>query len=125
MASYSTPRIFSYKATAAITKGRAVMLGADSKHVTIATGPTVGLVGVSQGDAPNAEDTIEVSLQGGGGKGLAGGTIARGDLLTSDANGALVVATVAGSRLVGMAMDAAVAGDLFAIEVINGTLAAV
>jgi hypothetical protein len=118
MASYTTPRIFTYKAAGAIGKGRVVSLGADAQHVALSTAATGKHIGITQGDTQNAEELIEVALQGGGAKAIAGGTIARGDFLTSDAAGAVVTTTTGGDRVIGLAMDAAVAGDLLAVEVI-------
>jgi|SRR4051812_41081155 hypothetical protein len=122
MASTTTPRIFSYKAAGAIPKGSAVIFGADSQHVTVATGPTTLIMGIAQSASTAAEDLIEVATNGGGAKALAGGTIARGDLLTSDAAGALVATTTATNRIIAIAHDAAVAGDIFAVEVAVGLI---
>jgi hypothetical protein len=122
MASYTTPRIFTFKASAAIAKGQVVIFGADGQHVTPATGATTALIGIAQGDAAAAEDPIEVALPGGGAKAKAGGTITKGALLTSDGSGLAVATTTGGDRIIGMAMDAAVSGDIFSVEVVASAL---
>lgn len=118
MSSYAQPNVLTFKAAAAIPQGSVVKAGADNKHVAKATAATQKCIGVAQNLASAAEDKVEVALPGGGGKGLAGDTIAFGDLLTSDANGALVATTTANDRVVAMAMEDAVVGDLFSIHVI-------
>jgi hypothetical protein len=51
-----------------------------------------------------------------------GGTVAAGDPLTSDADGKAIKATVAGSRIIGFADVAAVAGDIVAFDFNLGIL---
>ena len=53
-----------------------------------------------------------------------GGTVTRGQALTSDASGKAVAATVTGSRVIGYAEVSAVAGDIAWIHVEIGTFAA-
>jgi hypothetical protein len=48
-------------------------------------------------------------------KALAGGTIAAGARVTSDANGALIAASSAGDAVVGVAVTGAASGDLFPV----------
>lgn len=122
MSSIFPPNVLTYKATAAIPKGSVVKIGADREHVSKAAAATDKSVGIAQtANVLLAEDKVEVAHAGGGAKGLAGGTIAAGDLLTSDANGALVVAST-GNRVVGHALESAVVGDLFAMFVSIGSL---
>lgn len=49
---------------------------------------------------------------------VAGGTINRGDFITSDANGKAVATTTTGDNVIGRALQSAVAGDIF--EFMNG-----
>lgn len=117
MSSNSYPRIATFKAGGAIKKGMGVKIGADEQHVVKGTAGTDKLIGIAQNDADNAEDPIEVALPGGGAKGLAGGAIAAGDLLTTDSTGALIATTTANNRVVAVAQQDAVLNDLFATEV--------
>lgn len=52
----------------------------------------------------------------------AGGTLAAGDPITSDANGKAVKATTGGSRIIGFAMSSASAGDIIPYQFAPGTL---
>lgn len=73
------------------------------------------LVGVLQ-DKPDAADKAATVRTSGISKLVAGGTIAAGDLLTSDANGDAVAAAPAvgvNNGIVGYAIDAAVDNDIF------------
>lgn len=117
MSSYSYPRITTKKAGGAISKGMALKAGADVDHVVKATAATDKIIGVAQNDAPNAEDPVEMALPGGGGVGKAGGAISAGDLLTSDSDGELIATTTANNRVVAIAAEDAVEGDVFALEV--------
>jgi hypothetical protein len=122
MASSSTPRIFVFKAGGAIAKGKAVKAGADDQHVQVSAAATDKSVGIMQNDAVNAEDPCEIALQGGGAKGLLGGTVAFGDDLVPNASGALIASVTAGDRPIAKAMGAGVSGDLIPVEVVIGKL---
>lgn len=116
MSSYAQSIVLTFKATAAIPKGSAVKAGANNTLVAVAAASTEKIIGIALNAALAAGDLVEVAL-GGGAAGLAGGTIAFGDLLTSDASGALIVTTTATHRIVGVAMDAAVVNDLVSVQV--------
>lgn len=117
MSSTLAPNCLTFRATAAIPRGSVVKPGATSDYVTKSTAATAKNMGVAQNAAEAADDLVEVALPGGGGFGLAGGTIAEGDLLTSDASGALIATTSANDRVVAVAMQDAVAGDIFSIQI--------
>jgi len=118
--SSSEVRIKSFLADAAILKGQAVKIGSDRQHVAKGAANTDDCVGVAQNTVTTAEDEIEVALQGGGAKGLAGETITAGKFLVSAADGDLEQTNASGDRIVAMAMEAAVVGDIFGVEVVNG-----
>ncbi len=121
MAVSSTPRknTFLAAASASILFGTAVKAGADNKHVALATASTDKIVGISQGTPLLAEDLVEVALNGGGARALINGTVAFGDHLTPDSTGALIVTTTDHDRVCALAMDAGVAGDIIAVEVVS------
>jgi hypothetical protein len=62
-------------------------------------------------------DSVAVFMRSGGVtvKALAGGTIALGDAVTSNAAGALITTTTAGNQIVGYAQEPATAGQIFEI----------
>ncbi len=59
---------------------------------------------------------------GGIGKVIAGGTVAPGDLLTSDGSGKAIATTSTGNRIVGIALTAADANDIFSFAVLPGSV---
>lgn len=120
MASSSNPRIEIFKADGAIAKGKAVKAGSDKDHVAVASAATDKIIGWAQNAAVNAGDKVEVALHGGGAKCLAGGNVAMGDVLTSDASGQAIATTTNADRYAGVAMQSAVAGDIFYAEVSVG-----
>lgn len=116
MSSTLKPTILAYKAAAAIAKGKVVKKGADDQHVAVCSAGTDKSIGIIQSAPTAAEDVCEVAVAGGA-KGLAGGTISQGDLLTSDASGTLVATTSANDQVIGVAEQDAVSGDLFSVLV--------
>ena len=118
MSSHSPSRILTFKAGGAIAKGKAVKFGADREHVVVGAGNTDACFGIAQNAAVSAEDAVEVAIQGGGAKALAKETITAGKLLVSNADGALEQTNADGDRVVAMAMEDAVVGDIFAVEVV-------
>lgn len=114
MASSLTPVVLAFLADAAVAKGKVVKSGTDSKHVAVAALASDKSFGLQQNVTSAAEDVAEVAVAGGA-KGLAGGTIAVGDFVAADSNGALVATTTANDRCIGIAMEGAVANDLFSV----------
>lgn len=51
---------------------------------------------------------------------IAGGTITRGDFVTSDGNGKAVTTTSSSNATVGIALVSAVAGDIFEVQLAVG-----
>jgi hypothetical protein len=117
MASHSDPRILTFKADGAIAKGKAVKGGTDDDHLAVCAANTDKAVGICQSAVLAAEDAMEVALPGGGAKGLCGETVAVGDLLVSHTDGSLVKKNAIGDRVIAMALQAGVSGDLIAVEV--------
>lgn len=108
--------ILSFIAGAAITAKRIVAFGADDNTVVTASAANGSLIGVSDLGADAAGDRLDVILDD-----IAeveyGGTITRGDLITSDANGKAITAVTAGSRVIGFAMVSGVSGDIGSINI--------
>lgn len=119
MASTSEPKIYIWKATAAIAKGKCVKPGADDQHVQVASAATDKIIGIVQNDCTAAEDRLEVALNGSGAKALIGsGGCAFGDMLVADSNGALIVKdSTDDNRVVAIAMGAGSENDLVSVEV--------
>lgn len=121
MSSTSAPKIQTFKAGAAILKGIPVKAGADREHVVVCTAASDKSIGIAQCAATSAEDYVEVALNGGGGKALAQGTISMGEMLVPGSAG-VVASSTGGERHCAVAMEDAVAGDMFATEVAIGIL---
>jgi hypothetical protein len=118
-----TPLAMAFNAEGAIAAYSIVKAGA-SGGALAAAAATDKILGVSTDIAAAQGETVDVLMDG-----IcfvtAGGNIAQGDLLTSNAAGAAVTAApAAGSnvRLVGIAMEAAVAGDVFRVMLQPGSL---
>lgn len=116
MSSFREVEQITFLAGGAIVKGTAVKFGADSKHVVVSAGPTDNAFGIAQNDAAAAEDLVEVAMNGGGAKALAQATVALGAKLASHTDGKLRTA-VATENVIAFAMESAVVGDIFAVEV--------
>lgn len=117
MASTFQPNIQTFLAGGAIVKGHAVKLStSDGQTVVECTAATDKGIGIAQGDAASGE-FIEVAIAGGGAKAKAQTTVAIGDLLASHTDGTIKPTVTANDRVLGVAMQGAAAGDIFAMMV--------
>jgi hypothetical protein len=114
--------IKSYRADAAVTKHRLVKAGAADGSIAQSTLATSAIMGVADSLGGESGKVMDV-ICGGYATVEYGGDVTRGAPLTSDADGKAIVATVAGSRLIGYAVTAGAAGDLGTAHVQLGTLA--
>lgn len=80
-------------------------------QVVVGAAATDKLIGVSTEIASASGDRCDVFL-GGIAEVIFGGTIAAGDLVTSDASGHAVATTTANNRVIGIALVAGVDGDI-------------
>lgn len=80
--------------------------------VILAAAATDKILGVLTREVGASAEPVGIAVEGLL-KGVAGGTIAAGDFLTSDANGKLVATTTAGDIVIGQATESAVANDVF------------
>lgn len=108
----------SVKCTAAIATAFLIAkFGADDDTLSQATASTEELVGVFQHTTTAAGQEVRVML-GGISRVKLGGTVTRGGLLTSDANGkAVAIGAVAGTNyaVIGRAMASGVDGDIIPV----------
>lgn len=117
MAAINQANIMTFKAGSAIALGVAVKFGASRDYVVPCTAKTDKSIGIAQNATSVAEDKVEVALVGGGAKAKSGGVIALGDLLAPTTDGSLIVTTTANDRIIAVALEDAVAGDLVAVQV--------
>jgi hypothetical protein len=119
------PRYKSYLAGAAIGANRIVKFGSDDDHVVLGAAATDSLIGVSGNIAAGAaEERIDVVKEGIADV-VAGGSITRGGLVTSDAAGAAVAAAPsagANNRIIGIAEASAASGDIFPVMICPGSV---
>ena len=105
--------IKTFNAGAAVAARRIVKFGADERNVVVGAAATDKLIGVSDDIAAASGDPVEY-----------GGTVAIGDLLTSDSTGRAVAATPSAgtnNRIIGVAMVAGVVSDLGAVLIGQGS----
>lgn len=106
-----------FVATAALGEGIIVKLA--SGEVVAGAAGTDDIIGVTMNSC-EAGEQVSVRLRSAAGtlKVKAGGAVAVGDSVTSDASGEAVATTTAGDTVLGTALEAAADGDLF--EVLPG-----
>ena len=107
------------KCTAAIATAYTLCTpGADDDTFSVASAYNQPLIGVFQATTANAGDGVEVMVSGISNI-VLGGTVTRGQRLTSDANGngitASTYAPVFGLGIIGIALESGVAGDIIAV----------
>lgn len=124
MASSLAPKIVGFLADAAISKGMAVKIGSDDKHVAKGAANTDSCIGIAQVAVTTAEDTVEVALPGGGGKALLGESVVAGKLLVAHTDGTLVKANASGDKIIAMALEGGASGDLIDVVVAASMAAA-
>jgi len=90
-----------------------VMLVTTAKQVKVSTGPTAANIGVLQND-PKSDEAASV-CGAGLSKAVAGGNIAVGDMITANSTGQCVATTTANNKVIGKAITAAAAADLFEV----------
>lgn len=113
----------SYTAEGAITANTIVKVGAADYGVLAAAAVADKSIGISTDIAAASGERCDVVHSGIADLKL-GGTVARGDLLTSDASGFGVTAAPAAgtnNRIVGEALISGVSGDLIPVLVIPGS----
>lgn len=108
--------ILTFTAGAAIAAKTLVKFGSADGTVVPASAATDAIIGITELGADNAGDRIDVTLAGIE-EAAYGDAVTRGDLLTTDANGKAIKATVAGSRIIGYALESGVSGDITGVMI--------
>lgn len=119
MASYTEPRIYTFKSSEAIAAYLFVIQTADD-IVEQCDGAGELSSGISMSASSAAPRAIEVAKQGGGAKLALGGTVARGGFIKTDANGKGVACATDGDFYGARANDSGVDGDIISVEVMQG-----
>lgn len=101
----------------AIGAYRIAIFGSEDGYAAIAAGATVPMLGITgELGATEAGKRVDVYTSGTQ-RVYYGGTVAAGNMLTSDANGAAITTTTGGDHVVGRARIAGVAGDIGTAEI--------
>ncbi len=116
MSSVLSRRLHSFRAGGSIVKGQAVKLS--SGNVVACAAATDRSIGLAQCDASSGQ-LVEVAMHGGGGYGLAAGSISAGNLLGFDGSGHLVKVANASDIVIAQALEDAVDNDIFSVNVIG------
>lgn len=100
------------KSTAAVTTAFTICKpGADDDTFSLATGATDSLIGIFQHITSGAGIPVRIAMNSGISSLVYGGTVTRGDPLTSDSLGRGITA-VAGQNIIGYATVSGVVGDI-------------
>ena len=103
--------IKNFNAAAALDPYRLIKFGTTQTDAALAVDGTATLLGVTDSlGADAAGDPVDV-VMGGVATVVYGGTVALGDPLTADAQGAAIKAATAGQKIIGYAAKAGEAGD--------------
>lgn len=103
--------IKTYAAPVAIAGRRVVAVGAADGQAVTASAVTSPAIGISEQIGSRSNGMCDVILAGIA-EAVAGGTITRGDRLTSNGTGAVILSTAETDRIVGVALQSAVANDI-------------
>lgn len=97
------------------------LVGMDSaadNSIVLANAQTIQPIGVLL-NAPVAGDTAEVALLAPTTFIIAGGTITKNDKVTADSNGKAITTTTAADLVIGVALEAGVAGDRIEVMLVS------
>ena len=108
-------------AEASIGAYRIIKPGAGVQAAVTAAAATDKLLGTSDELAHVTGEPVDLCVSPIG-KVVLGGTVAEGDALTSDANGAAITTTTTGNRIIGYAEIGGVVGDVITYLRALGTL---
>jgi hypothetical protein len=123
--SIRNPRYVPMLAGGAITPNRIVKIGSADQTVVLAAAATDRPVGVSVMNMSYASGAVCDVVTGGEYEVIAGATVTRGDPVCADSAGAGVTAAPAAGTnngVIGRALDSAVVGDLFTVQIEPGVL---
>jgi hypothetical protein len=118
--SIRNPRYIPMIAGGAITPNRLVKMGSADQTVVLAAAATDKVIGVSAQNVSFAAGERCDIVDSGQYEVVAGDVVTRGDPICADANGAGVTAAPAtgvNNYVIGTALDSAVAGDLFTVQI--------
>jgi len=117
MAFVNEEQLFSIKAGADLSSLQhyIVKLGSTEDTIEKSTAASDAILGVLQ-NKPTSGQMASVAV-GGITKVIAGGSVSAGNLVTADSNGKAIATTSGGDHVLGMALQAASTGDIFAIEI--------
>ncbi len=113
-----------FVAGAALNPNQLVKYGVDDNTVIPAAAAADSIIGSTGAIGADLGDRIDVTLIGVE-EVSYGGNVTRGDLVTSDANGAVVTAApvaAANARIAGIAMVSGVAGDIGSVLIKPGSM---
>lgn len=120
--SIRTPGLIkAYNAESAVAAYTICKFGTTEDQVVEAAAATDKLIGVSSEIDSAIAERCDV-IRSGIAPVLYGGTVAAGDLLTSDANGHAVATTTASDRIIGIAEVAGVDGDRGSVFISPGII---
>jgi len=119
--SFPQPKVVTYKAGAAISRGMAVKYGADKEHVVKAAANTDRCFGIALNDAASAEDLVEVALPGGGAYALLSENVGAGKDLCAHTDGSLAIVNAEGDQIVARALEDGSSGALVPVLVYFAT----
>jgi len=116
MAQYQEGNHIAFKATSDLSTKQFYIVKLDSTEnvAVLASAATDKLIGVLL-NKPKSGETMDVYARNasGTGKVIAGGDITVGAYITSDGDGKAVATTTARQQVLGIALEAAAAGDIF------------
>ena len=96
-----------------------VTFGTGKLKVKQATAATDALIGVTTQIGSESNGRVDVIFSGIT-EATAGGNIGKGEVLTSDASANVITATQAADRVIGIALEDAVAGDFISVLIAQG-----
>lgn len=102
-----------------IESRKVVTFGAGNRKATLATAVANPLIGVTTDIGTQSNGRVDV-IMGGTALVKSGGTIVRGEKLTTDATGNVIAVSAGTDRVIGIAMESGVADDVISVLINQG-----
>ena len=111
--------IKSFYADGTLQGRKLVTFGTGKLKVKQATAATDALIGITTQIGSESNGRVDVIFSGIT-EAVAGGTISKGEVLTSDTSANVITATQASDRVIGIALEDAVVGDFVTVLIAQG-----
>lgn len=122
MSQYNEGKLLTFEAAGDLSAKQYLIVkpGSGENDIAVASAASDELLGVLQNDPVQYQEAA-VMIDGTT-KVIAGGSISKGAMITTDSNGKAIATTTAGNKVIGIAIEDADANDVFEMAIVHKTI---